>query len=64
MAIDPTTINLLSPAFYAGDPYPTYAWLRENAPVFHDEARQVWGISRYADIVAIGKNPRDWVTGL
>ena len=58
MAIDPTTINLLSPTFYAGDPYPTYAWLRENAPVFHDEARQVWGISRYADIVAIEKNPR------
>lgn len=32
------------------DPYPYYAWLRENAPLFHDEVNGFWVISRYADV--------------
>lgn len=31
-------IDLLDGAMYAGDPEPAYAWLRAEAPVYHDEA--------------------------
>ena len=27
----PDEIRLLDAEFYAGDPYPTYQWLRENS---------------------------------
>jgi cytochrome P450 family 142 subfamily A polypeptide 1 len=56
--MDPREIRLLDGAFYAGDPYPTYAWLRENSPVHWDETHQIWGISRFADIVEIEKDPK------
>jgi hypothetical protein len=29
-------IDLLAPELYGGDPYPTYAWMRANEPVFRD----------------------------
>ena len=50
-------IDLLDGDLYAGDPDPTYAWLRRNAPVYRDETNQLWGISRYQDVVAIEKDP-------
>ena len=48
-------IRLLDGDFYAGDPYPTYAWLRENSPVHWDARHGVWGISRFEDVVAVEK---------
>ncbi|MFZ6004561.1 MAG: cytochrome P450 [Actinomycetota bacterium] len=33
------------------DPYPTYVRLREEAPVFHNEAAGFWALSRHADVV-------------
>ena len=50
-------IDLLDGDLYAGDPDPTYAWLRRHAPVFRDETNRLWGISRYQDVVAIEKDP-------
>ena len=32
------------------DPYPTYAWMRANAPVYRNEARDFWALSRHADV--------------
>jgi len=55
--MNPDEIRLLDGEFYAGDPYPTYRWLRENSPVHRDEKQAIWGISRFADVVAIEKNP-------
>jgi cytochrome P450 family 142 subfamily A polypeptide 1 len=55
--IDASTINLLDPRFYV-DPYESYRWLRDNAPVFWDPVQRVWGISRYDDVIAIENNPR------
>ena len=49
-------IDLLAPELYAGDPYPTYAWMRANEPVYWDDVNELWGIARYDDIVAIEKN--------
>ncbi len=34
------------------DPYPTYARLREEAPLYRNEERGFWALSRYADVLA------------
>ena len=44
-------INLLDRSFYAGDPYPGYAWLRAEAPVYHDDSTGLWALSRHADVL-------------
>jgi cytochrome P450 family 142 subfamily A polypeptide 1 len=48
-------IDLLDGDFYVNDPYSTYAWMREHAPAYWDATNELWGISRYDDIVAIEK---------
>lgn len=53
-------IDLLDPAWYAGDPTPMYRWLRTHDPVHWDPVNQLWGISRHADIVAIERDPATW----
>ena len=52
---DARVIDLLDGDLYAGDPGPVYAWLREHAPVYWDVANELWGISRYDDILEIEK---------
>ena len=32
------------------DPYPIYRWLREEAPVYHDEKLDFWALSRFDDV--------------
>lgn len=54
-------IDLLAPELYGGDPYPTYAWMRANEPVYWDEVNELWGISRYDDIVAIEKDKATFI---
>ena len=54
-------IDLLAPELYAGDPYPTYAWMRANEPVYWDEVNELWGIARYDDIVDIEKRKREFI---
>ncbi len=51
-------IELMVGTFYSGDPYPAFSWMREHAPAYYDEAGEVWGISRYADVRAIGQDPQ------
>jgi cytochrome P450 len=54
------TLDVFSPAFKA-DPYPTYAHLRESAPVYRvdvDGRRGFWLVTRYADVVSVLKDPR------
>lgn len=55
-ASDQRRIDLLDGDFYCQDPYPTYAWMREHAPAYWDATNELWGISRYDDIVAIEKD--------
>jgi len=50
-------IDLVDGAFYGGDPYPAFAWMRRNAPVYFDEHNGVWGITKYHDLKAISKDP-------
>lgn len=39
------------------DPFPTYKWLRDNAPIYKDPVSGVYIVSRYADIQAIAMDP-------
>jgi cytochrome P450 len=39
------------------DPYPTYQRLRDEAPLYHNEEYDFWGLSRFADVEAALK---DW----
>lgn len=51
-------IDLLDGGWYAQQPYEQWAWMREHAPVYWDAANQVWGITRYDDVLAIEKDPK------
>jgi len=52
-AADQRPIDLLDGDFYINDPYTTYAWMRDHSPVHWDPINELWGISRYDDIVEI-----------
>ena len=47
-----------SDAFF-DDPYETYRWMREEAPVYHSDRWDFYALSRYEDVVAAH---RDWET--
>jgi cholest-4-en-3-one 26-monooxygenase len=49
-------LNILDPLLYAGDPYPAYKWLRDEAPAYWDPVNQIWGISRHADVQAVERD--------
>ncbi|HEV7730678.1 MAG TPA: cytochrome P450 [Candidatus Binatia bacterium] len=34
------------------DPYPTYRWLRDEAPIYRNEAMSFWALSRFRDVMA------------
>jgi len=51
------SIGLTDGTFYGGDPFPAFAWMRANAPAYFDEGAGVWGMSRYADVREISKDP-------
>jgi cytochrome P450 len=34
------------------DPYPTYRWLRDHAPLYRNDALGFWALSRYRDVLA------------
>ena len=64
--VDPENLDFISPEKYQRDgyPHPEWAWLRANDPVRWTEsewADPFWAITKHADIVAIGRNPKDWI---
>lgn len=50
-------VDLLDGRFYAGNPRPAYAWMRENEPVYLDEGHGVWGVASYEAVLAASKDP-------
>jgi cytochrome P450 len=38
------------------NPYPHYAWLRSEAPVYHNPRLDIWALSRYRDVEAALRN--------
>ena len=53
-------LDLLDGEWYL-DPYESYAWHREHAPVAWDEVNELWGIFRYDDIVEIETNDKAFI---
>jgi cytochrome P450 family 142 subfamily A polypeptide 1 len=53
-------IRLVDGNFYADDVHPKLEWMRRNAPVYWDEAGEVWGITLHADVLALEKDPQTW----
>ena len=51
--MDVRVIDLLDGDFYANDPYATYRWLRDHSPVHWDAVNELWGVSRYDDVVDV-----------
>ena len=43
--------NLLDRDFYAADPYPAFAWLRANEPVYRDPETGLWALLLHEDII-------------
>ncbi len=55
-------VDLVAPDLYAGDPYPTYAWMRANEPVYWDAINELWGIARYEDVIRIEKDKETFIS--
>ena len=56
-------IDLLDGDFYAGNPWPLYAFMREKAPVYWDARNEIWAITRHADIQEVAKTPSLFCNG-
>jgi cytochrome P450 len=54
LVTEPADTVRLDPYDYAfqEDPYPTYAALREHAPLHHNSEHDFWALSRHADVAA------------
>ena len=53
-------IDLMDGRWYAQQPYELWAWMREHAPVYWDPKGEVWGITKYEDVLAIEKDPQTY----
>jgi cholest-4-en-3-one 26-monooxygenase len=64
--LDPASLDIITPEKYEREGYPhaEWAWLRRNDPVHWYESaysEPFWAVTKHADIVAVGKNPNDWI---
>lgn len=62
MDVDQRVVDLLDGELYAAGPYETYAWLRAHAPLYWDTTNELWGASRYDDVLEIEKRKEDFVS--
>lgn len=53
---DAPIFGFCDPALF-DDPWETYRWLRENAPLYRDEANDLWVVSRHEDVFQISRQP-------
>jgi cytochrome P450 len=47
---------------FQSDPYPTYEWLREHAPVYHNERLDFWALARFDDVLAALHDTRTYTS--
>lgn len=46
------------------DPYPIYRWLRDEAPVYHNEELDIWALTRFDDVLAATLDPDSFSSDL
>lgn len=51
-------LNLLDGKWYSTEPHEDWTWMRENAPIYYNEASDVWAIMRHKDILMIEKDTK------
>ncbi len=64
--LDPATLDFITPEKYEREGYPhaEWTWLRQHDPVHwteHASCEPFWAVTKHADIVAVGRNPKDWI---
>jgi cholest-4-en-3-one 26-monooxygenase len=59
--MDVRVIDLLDGGFYVDDPHAAYRWMRESSPVYWDATNELWGVSRYDDIVDVERRKDTFV---
>jgi cytochrome P450 family 142 subfamily A polypeptide 1 len=64
LAPDHLNIDLLSGAFYGREPLDAYAWMRANAPVYYDEANDLWAVASYAGVKAVSVDTESFSSAL
>ena len=61
---DPLADRDLTDPAIVSDPYPTYGWLQENAPVVWNQQLRGWVVTRYDDVERVLRDPRTSVEKL
>ena len=51
-------IDLLDGGWYASQPFDDWAWMREQAPAYHDATNKVWALTRHSDVLGAEKDPK------
>lgn len=57
------TAVLEDPSFYADDPFPHYARLRDEAPVAWNDDKRYWTVSRHAEVVEVSRDADRFCSG-
>jgi cholest-4-en-3-one 26-monooxygenase len=60
---EPLTDPLVDDEFYAGDAFPQYARLRNEAPVAWNATNGFWAVSRWDDVMAVSTDPETFCSG-
>ena len=60
---EPLTDPLVDDTFYAGDPFPQYRRLRDEAPVAWNAEKGFWAVSRWDDVMAVSTDPQTFCSG-
>ena len=63
LAHQPLTDPLIEDSFYAGDAFPQYARLRDEAPVAWNDTKGFWAVSRWDDVMAVSTDPETFCSG-
>jgi cytochrome P450 family 142 subfamily A polypeptide 1 len=58
MTTGPGDIDLVSGAFWGAEPHEGLAWLRRHDPLHWDATGGVWGVTTYADVRAVSRQPQ------
>ena len=62
-AHEPLTDPLIDDSFYAGDAFPQYARLRDEAPVAWNDTKGFWAVSRWDGVMAVSTDPETFCSG-
>jgi cytochrome P450 family 142 subfamily A polypeptide 1 len=60
---DKPNIDLIKGEFYAADVHRAYKWMRDNEPVYYDEANDIYAVTRHQDVMTVSKDAKTYCSG-